>query len=45
MLNLNIDEGRGQLFNIAQRLLAIDCPSGYTGQAAREVEQIARDRS
>ena len=45
MLNLNIDEGRGQLFNIAQRLLAIDSPSGYTEQAAREVEQIARDHS
>ena len=43
MLNLNIDKGRGQLFNIAQRLLAIDSPSGYTEQAAREVEQIARD--
>ena len=45
MLNLNIDEGRGQLFSIAQRLLAIDSPSGYTEQAAREVEQIARDHS
>mgnify|MGYP000280460089 CR=1 FL=1 len=34
---------RGQLMNIAQRLLSIDSPSGFTDQVVREVEQIARD--
>ena len=34
---------RGQLMNIAQRLLSIDSPSGFTDQVVREAEQIARD--
>ena len=34
---------RGQLMNIAQRLLSIDSPSGVTDQVVREAEQIARD--
>ena len=34
---------RGQLMNIAQRLLSIDSPSGFTDQVLREAEQIARD--
>ena len=33
---------RGQLMNIAQRLLSIDSPSGFTDQVVREAEQIAR---
>lgn len=32
---------RGQLMNIAQRLLSIDSPSGFTDQVVREAEQIA----
>ena len=31
---------RGQLMNIAQRLLSIDSPSGFTDQVVREAEQI-----
>ena len=34
---------RGQLMNIAQRLLSIDSPSGFTDQVVWEAEQIARD--
>ena len=36
---------RGQLMSIAQRLLSIDSPSGFTDQVVREVEQIAQDHS
>ena len=36
---------RGQLMNIAQRLLAIDSPSGFTDGVIREAEQIAQDHS
>ena len=36
---------RGQLLNIAQRLLAIDSPSGFTDGVIREAEQIAQDHS
>ena len=36
---------RGQLMNIAQRLLSIDSPSGFTQNVVREAEQIAQDHS
>ena len=36
---------RGQLLNIAQRLLSIDSPSGFTQNVVREAEQIAQDHS
>ena len=36
---------RGQLLNIAQRLLSIDSPSGFTHNVVREAEQIARAHS
>ena len=42
---LDVLGSRGQLMNIAQRLLSIDSPSGFTHNAAREVEQIAQDHS
>ena len=40
---LDTEGCRGQLMNIAQRLLSIDSPSGFTQNVVREAEQIAQD--
>ena len=40
---LDTEGCRGQLMNIARRLLSIDSPSGFTQNVVREAEQIAQD--